>query len=277
MTIVHTWAHGSRRLLGSGHRTSSTSQAMSSPARHRGKYPLACRNHPWIAVTWMSPQACSIACRRGMRACGWRSYTRHLQAEKNSSIGFKNGEVRGQVYHFKLIVVGESGLDQSSPMENWHYPISPQTWADLVCSVQLYYGEHLEMWVYVGYCMDLVLHDDAEALEGLWRHTMWYFPRAALGRAQLPFGQLHYDPVVLFCSGRIQLHQWKWIHEAVQLHPWPRFSVKKKKENILLYYSATHTEPSPHHTGTCVALRMDPCGTDMVHIQLLLDFTNTVL
>ncbi len=122
------------------------------------------------------------------------------------------------------------------PDGNWHYPISPQTWADLVCSVQLYYGEHLEMWVYVGYCMDLVLHDDAEALEGLWRHTMWYFPRAALGRAQLPFGQLHYDPVVLFCSGRIQLHQWKWIHEAVQLHPWPRFSVKKKKRT---YYCTT--------------------------------------
>ena len=68
-----TWAHGSRRLLGSGHRTSSTSQAMSSPARHRGKYPLACRNHPWITVTRMSLQACSIACRRGIVACGWRS------------------------------------------------------------------------------------------------------------------------------------------------------------------------------------------------------------
>lgn len=161
------------------------------------------------------------------------------------------------------------------PDGNWHYPISPQTWADLVCSVQLYHGEHLEMWVCVGYCMDLVLHDGAEALEGIWRHIMWCFPRAALGRAQLPFGQLHYDPVVLFCSGRIQLHQWKCIHEAVQLHPWPRFS--EKKGNISLYYSATHTAPSPHHTGTCVALRIDPCGTDMVHIQLLLDFTNTLL
>ena len=72
------------------------------------------------------------------------------------------------------------------PDGNWHYPIPPQTWADLVCSVQLYHGEHLEMWVYVGYCMDLVLHDDAEALEGLWRHTMWYFPRAARGRALWP-------------------------------------------------------------------------------------------
>lgn len=49
------------------------------------------------------------------------------------------------------------------------------------------------------------------------------------------------------------------------------------KKTTTYYYSATHTEPPPHHTGTCVALRMDPCGTDMVHIQLLLDFTNTVL
>lgn len=38
MAIVHTWAHGSRRLLGSGHRTSSTSQAMSSPARYLRLY-----------------------------------------------------------------------------------------------------------------------------------------------------------------------------------------------------------------------------------------------
>lgn len=103
------------------------------------------------------------------------------------------------------------------------------------------------------------------------------FPPRCPGTCTIALGQLHYDPVVLFCSGRIQLHQWKWIHEAVQLHPWPRFSVTKKQTKKTYYYSATHTEPPPHHTGTCVALRMDPCGTDMVHIQLLLDFTNTVL
>lgn len=38
MAIVHTWAHGSRRLLGSGHRTSSTLQAMFSPARYMRLY-----------------------------------------------------------------------------------------------------------------------------------------------------------------------------------------------------------------------------------------------
>ena len=34
----------------------------------------------------------------------------------------------------------------------------------------------------------LFLHDVAITLEGLWRHTMIYFRRAALGRAQFSIG-----------------------------------------------------------------------------------------
>ena len=92
MAIMHGWAYGSCRLLGSGHRISSTSQAIFFSAKHRGKYCLVCRIHPWIDPMLMSPQACSIACRRGMWACGWRSCTLHPQAEKKPSIGCINGE-----------------------------------------------------------------------------------------------------------------------------------------------------------------------------------------
>ena len=86
---------------------------------------------------------------------------------------------------------------------------------------------HPELLLYVRYWRDLVLLDGAVALEGLWQHTMRYFPRATPGLAQLPFGQLCYDPVVLFCWGWIQPHQCKSIHEAVQLHPSPRCAVTR--------------------------------------------------
>ncbi len=90
---VHVWwgDYGSRLLFGSGHKTSSTSQAMSSRTRHRGKYRLVCRIHPWIDPTSMSPDASSIACRRVMQACGCWSYTFHRHAENNSSIAFRKG------------------------------------------------------------------------------------------------------------------------------------------------------------------------------------------
>ncbi len=94
-------AYGSRLLFGSGHKTSSTSQAMSSRASHQGKYHLVCRIHPWIDPTSMSPHASSIACRRVIRACGCRSNTFHHQAEKNSSIAFRRGLLGGRYKRVK--------------------------------------------------------------------------------------------------------------------------------------------------------------------------------
>ncbi len=115
------------------------------------------------------------------------------------------------------------------------------------------------MWVYVGYCMDLVLHDDAEALEGLWRHTMWYFPLRCPGTCTIALWPITLRPrrlVLLRSNPASSMKMNSWGCAAPSM---AKILCKKKKENILLYYSATHTEPSPHHTGTCVALRMDPC------------------
>ncbi len=135
------------------------------------------------------------------------------------------------------------------PYGNWHYPISPQTWADLVCSVQLYYGEHLEMWVYVGYCMDLVLHDDAEALEGLWRHTMWYFPPRCPGTCTIALWSITLRPrrlVLLRSNPASSMKMNSWGCAAPSM---AKILCKKKKENILLYY--TYRTLTPSHRYLC--------------------------
>ncbi len=82
----------SRRSSLSGHIVSSTSQRISSLAMQRGKYLLEWRIHPLQDSAVMSSHAASMATSRAIWVCGWRSYTFHLQEEKKSSIGFRNGE-----------------------------------------------------------------------------------------------------------------------------------------------------------------------------------------
>ena len=72
-------------LFQSGHSTSSSSQAMFSLTKQQEKYHLAWWIQPWKAPTAIYPHASSIAWRRGIHICGFRSYTLHLQAEKNNS------------------------------------------------------------------------------------------------------------------------------------------------------------------------------------------------
>lgn len=91
-SITHSHCAASCRRAALGHITSSTSQAILSLARHRGKNALEWRIHPWKASTGMSAQASSIARTRFSLVYGCLSYTFHLHDEKNSSIGFRKGE-----------------------------------------------------------------------------------------------------------------------------------------------------------------------------------------
>lgn len=75
-----------------GHKFSSTSQRTSSLAMQRGKNLLECLIQPLLASAVMSSHAASMAARRVICVCGWRSYTFHLHAEKNSSMGLRNEE-----------------------------------------------------------------------------------------------------------------------------------------------------------------------------------------
>ncbi len=75
-----------------GHKFSSTSQWISSLAMQRGKNLLECLIQPLQASAVMSSHGASMAARRVICVCGWRSYTFHLHAEKNSSMGLRNGE-----------------------------------------------------------------------------------------------------------------------------------------------------------------------------------------
>lgn len=146
-----------------GYITSSTSQAMSSLARQRGKYCLVCHTQPWTDPTSLSPHAPSTACPRGRRACGWRSYTFQCQAARKI-ITQSDGEMgsKGQVYNCAVIVVNEPVLDQNSLVET--LPRWQQTWAALVHPVQLHYVVHLDLWLCVQYCRDLWWHGDGELL-----------------------------------------------------------------------------------------------------------------
>ncbi len=79
---------------------------------------------------------------------------------------------------------------------------------------------------------------------------MWYFPRAALGRAQLPFGQLHYDPVVLFCSGRIQLiNKNEFMRLCSSIHA--KILCKKKKRTYYCTTGYTYRTLTPSHRYLC--------------------------
>ncbi len=71
------------------------------------------------------------------------------------------------------------------------------------------------------------------------------FPPRCPGTCTIALWPITLRPRRLVCSGRIQLHQWKWIHEAVQLHPWPRFSVKKKKRETYYCTTVLHIQ-NPH-------------------------------
>lgn len=82
----------SRRSCLSAHIFSSTSHRIFYLPMQRGKNLLECLIHPLQASTVMSSHAASIAASRVICVCGWRSYTFHLHAEKNSSIGLRNGE-----------------------------------------------------------------------------------------------------------------------------------------------------------------------------------------
>ena len=103
---------------------------MSSLAKHRGKYLLVCRIHPWIDLTSTSPQACPIACRRGIRACGGGHICAFSKRKKNPG---KKWQARVQVRNFKMIMVGDAVVQDrpEQPNGNLHYPRQQQTWAAL--------------------------------------------------------------------------------------------------------------------------------------------------
>jgi len=101
----------------SGHIFSSTSQRILSLAMQRGKYLLEWRIHPLHDSAVMSSHAASMAASRVICACGRRSYTFHLQAEKNSSIGLREGDIQPA---FCYVLQTTVWPDVSG--ENWHYP-----------------------------------------------------------------------------------------------------------------------------------------------------------
>ena len=104
------------------------------------------------------------------------------------------------------------------------------------------------MWVYVGYCMDLVLHDEAEALKGLWQHTIWYFPHAAPGRAQLPFWPITLRPccLVLLRSNPASMKMNSWGCAAPSM---AKILCKKKPQHIT---TVLHIQdPTPSHRYLC--------------------------
>ena len=70
-----------------------------------GKKRLAWWIHPWQASAWMSSHASSIAWSSDTCWWGLRSYTfHHRHAEKNSSIGFRNGEYGGRYSTTKRVL-----------------------------------------------------------------------------------------------------------------------------------------------------------------------------
>ena len=98
-----------------GHIFSSISQRISSLAMQRGKYLLEWRIHPLQDSAVMSSHAASMAASRAIWVCGCRSYTFHLQEEKNSSIGFRNVEQGGR-YSTSILCAANHSLTTSNNM-----------------------------------------------------------------------------------------------------------------------------------------------------------------
>lgn len=109
-----------------------------------------------------------------------------------------------------------------------------------------------------------VLHDKAEAHECLWWHTVLYFY----------LQQVNIYPLAKYIttpsSGGIQLHQWKWIHEAVQLYQWLRFFVRRN-----LFGTMLHIEKSSQNVLNMDATVMQTrCGwplPSIPHGQVIVD------
>ncbi len=95
----------------------------------RGMYLLEWRIHPLQDSAVMSSHAASMATSRAIWVCGCRSYTFHLQEEKNSSIGFRNvsreGDIPPASYH-----VLQTPVWQHLSGENAHYHKQQHAYSD---------------------------------------------------------------------------------------------------------------------------------------------------
>lgn len=91
ITVQSSYTSWRSCLLGNGF--SSTSQQISSLAIQRENHLSECLIQPLQASAVMSSHVTSMAARRVICVCGWRSYTFNLHAEKNSSTGLSR--VRG--------------------------------------------------------------------------------------------------------------------------------------------------------------------------------------
>ena len=129
----------------------------------------------------------------------------------------------------------------------------------MVCPVQLHREVHPEMLFYVRYWRDLVLFDGAVALEGLWQHTMRYFPALPRDLHNCPLANYVTTPSSCFAeveSSLINVYINSWGCAAPSIS---KMLCNKTKYMQYIFwmallktlnYSTTHAKPPPHRTGT---------------------------
>ena len=103
---------------------------------------LVCRINPWIDLTSISTQACSIACRRGMRAAGHvvGDHIHTIFKPKKILYGLEMASIQLQIVDGWCTSSGPK-----KPDGNEHYPRQQQTWASLICPVRLHQEVHLKL------------------------------------------------------------------------------------------------------------------------------------
>ncbi len=211
-----------------------TSHWMFSLAMHRGKYLLAWRIHPWQSSAPIARQPAFIASWRGICSYGRWSYTFHLQAEKNSSIGFRKGEYGREELHHNTRLCCKPFIHKARVVESNIVPImtyrlmpglnSPLSSGGISISFNasrnvmrrsVLYGPIVGMW------------QRTPSLR--WQHTWWYWHPSDLALWQWPSAQWCSSRVSSLYRGWNRLHPQKWICDVPLQLQTPLFSKKKSK------------------------------------------------
>ena len=204
MSIVHGWAYGSCRLLVSGHRISSTSQAIFSSAKHRGNFALCAESIHGLTLCWClrrpvplpAEEACEHEVGGHIRTISKPKIIILWGLEmvcKGASIGLVN-QLRTRAARWKQTLsqtttnLGCSGL--SCTAASWSASRNV-----IMCSVLK--GPSLVWWCSSPWRL-MAAHNEI-------------FPLLCPGTCTIALWPItvYYDPVVLFCWGWIQPHQCK--------------------------------------------------------------------